>query len=107
MQPDNEAGAHVFYRSFCIITDMTDPIYIFPIWIIAVDCVLGLVLLTLVGRTGMNFSPPENSPFFCMKIFAQAANLLSRVFRPITSGFLIQPLGRFMWGGSFLCSGFK
>jgi len=42
-----------------------------------------------------------------MKIFAQAANLLSRVFRPITSGFLIQPLGRFMWRGSFLCSGFK
>ena len=70
---------------------MSDPISIFPIWIIAIDYVLGLVMWTLVGRTAMNVFLPENSPFFFMKFFVQATNPLLRVFRPITPGFLIQP----------------
>jgi hypothetical protein len=71
---------------------MTDPVSIFPIWVIAIDYILGLVMWTLVGRTAMNFFLPENSPFFFMKFFVRATDPLLRVFAPVTPGFLIRPL---------------
>lgn len=71
---------------------MTDPVSIFPIWIIAIDYILGLVMWTLIGRTAMNVFLPENSPFFFMKFFVRATDPLLRVFAPITPGFLIRPL---------------
>lgn len=70
---------------------MTDPVSIFPIWVIAIDYLLGVVMWTLVGRTAMNFFLPENSDFFFMKIFVKSTDPLLRVFRPITPGFLIRP----------------
>ncbi len=71
---------------------MNDAAAIFPIWILAIDYVLGLVMWTLVGRVAMNFFLPENSEFFFMKFFVRATNPLLRLFRPLTPGFLIQPL---------------
>jgi hypothetical protein len=71
---------------------MTDPVSIFPIWIIAIDYILGLVMWTLVGRTAMNVFLPENSPFFFMKFFVRSTDPLLRVFAPVTPGFLIRPI---------------
>lgn len=71
---------------------MTDPVSIFPIWIIAIDYILGLVMWTLVGRTAMNVFLPENSPFFFMKFFVRATDPLLRFCAPITPGFLIRPI---------------
>ncbi len=71
---------------------MNDAASIFPLWVLVIDYVLGLVMWTLVGRVAMNFFLPENSQFFFMKAFVRGTNPLLRLFRPITPGFLIQPL---------------
>ena len=64
----------------------------FPLWVIIIDYVLGMVMWTLIGRFGMGIFLPENSNFFFMRFFVRATDPLIKVFRPITPGFLIQPL---------------
>jgi hypothetical protein len=63
-----------------------------PIWVLAIDYVLGMVMWTLVGRFGMGLFLPETSSFFFMRFFVRVTDPLIRVFRPITPGFLIQPM---------------
>jgi hypothetical protein len=62
----------------------------FPVWVIAVDYLLGMVMWTLVGRAAMNLFLPIDSDFFFMKIFVLTTNPIIKVFRWITPGFLIQ-----------------
>lgn len=64
----------------------------FPLWIIVIDYVLGMVMWTLIGRFGMGIFLPENSSFFFMRFFVRATNPLLKAFGPITPGFLIQPM---------------
>ncbi|MFT5489492.1 MAG: hypothetical protein ACI9MU_004432 [Alphaproteobacteria bacterium] len=64
----------------------------FPIWVIAIDYVLGVVMWTLIGRVGMSFFLPENSSFFFMRVFVRMTEPLLRAFRIITPGFLVRPL---------------
>lgn len=64
----------------------------FPLWVIAIDYLLGVVMWTLIGRTAMNVFLPEDSAFFFMRVFVKATDPLLRLFRPITPGFLVQPL---------------
>ena len=64
----------------------------FPIWVIIVDYVLGTIMWTLIGRAAMNLFLPINSDFFFMKVFVRLTNPLLRLFRPITPGFLAEPL---------------
>jgi hypothetical protein len=68
---------------------MTQP---FPLWAIVIDYVFGMVMWTLIGRFGMGIFLPENSNFFFMRFFVRATDPLIKLFRPITPGFLIQPL---------------
>jgi uncharacterized protein YggT (Ycf19 family) len=67
-------------------------IFIHPLWVIVVDYVLGVVMWTLVGRAAMNVFLPEDSSFFFMRFFVRATNPVIALFRPITPGFLIDPL---------------
>jgi uncharacterized protein YggT (Ycf19 family) len=71
---------------------MSDPASIFPLWIIALDYVLGMVMWTLIGRAAMNLFLREDSNFFFMKVFVKSTNPLIRLFRPVTPAFLITPL---------------
>lgn len=64
----------------------------FPLWVIAIDYILGVVMWTLIGRTGMNLFLPEDSSFFFMRFFVRSTNPLLKVFAPVTPGFLIPPL---------------
>jgi uncharacterized protein YggT (Ycf19 family) len=64
----------------------------FPIWVVAIDYVLGVIMWTLIGRFGMSLFLPENSNFFFMRFFVRATDPLIRLFRPVTPAFLIQPL---------------
>lgn len=64
----------------------------FPIWVLAIDYVLGMVMWTLIGRFAMGLFLPEDSSFFFMRFFVMATNPLIRVFAPITPGFLIPPM---------------
>lgn len=68
---------------------MTDP---FPVPVILLDYVLGMVMWTLIGRVGMNLFLPTNSDFFFMKAFVKLTDPILRVFRPITPGFLAEPI---------------
>lgn len=65
---------------------------IFPFWVIALDYLLGVVMWTLIGRVAMNIFLPEDSDFFFMRFFVKSTNPLIRLFRPITPGFLAEPL---------------
>jgi hypothetical protein len=64
----------------------------FPLWVIVLDYLLGMVMWTLIGRFGMGIFLPENSQFFFMRFFVRATNPLLKAFGPITPGFLIQPM---------------
>ncbi len=71
---------------------MDDPLAIFPIWVVAIDYVFGVIMWTLIGRTAMNVFLAEDSNFFFMKFFVRATNPILKVFRIVTPGFLLQPL---------------
>ena len=64
----------------------------FPLWVLILDYILGAIMWTLIGRVAMNIFLPEDSDFFFMKIFVKGTNPLLRLFKPITPGFLIDPL---------------
>lgn len=64
----------------------------FPIWVLALDYILGMIMWTLIGRFGMGLFLPENSNFFFMRFFVRATNPLIKFFSPVTPAFLIQPL---------------
>lgn len=64
----------------------------FPIWVIAIDYILGVVMWTLIGRFGMRIFLPEESKFFFSRFFIRVTDPLLKVFRPITPGFLIPPM---------------
>ncbi len=64
----------------------------FPLWVVVVDYLLGVVMWTLVGRFGMNLFLPLNSNFFFMRFFVRATDPLIRAFGPITPGFLVAAL---------------
>jgi len=64
----------------------------FPIWILVIDYVLGVVMWTLIGRCGMNVFLPVNSRFFFMRFFVRVTDPLLKLFAPVTPAFLIAPL---------------
>ncbi len=61
----------------------------FPLWVIVVDYVLGVIMWTLIGRFGMRMFLPETSNFFFMRFFVRSTDPLIRFFAPVTPGFLI------------------
>lgn len=71
---------------------MDASIALLPVWVLAIDYLLGVVMWTLIGRTAMNFFLPVDSDFFFMKVFVKFTNPIIAVFRPVTPGFLIEPL---------------
>ena len=62
----------------------------FPLWVIALDYVLGAIMWTLIGRSAMNVFLPTNSSFFFMRVFVRMTDPFLRLFRPITPGFLLE-----------------
>lgn len=67
-------------------------IFIHPLWVIVVDYVLGVAMWTLIGRSAMNFFLREDSDFFFMRFFVRSTDPIIRFFKPVTPGFLIDPL---------------
>lgn len=63
-----------------------------PLWAIALDYVLGMIMWTLIGRVAMNLFLDTKSDFFFMRFFVRATDPLLRLFRPITPSFLVEPL---------------
>lgn len=64
----------------------------FPIWVVVIDYVFGMIMWTLIGRAGMSIFLPENSTFFFMRFFVRVTNPVIKLFSVITPGFLIQPI---------------
>ena len=71
---------------------MDNPLAAFPIYVVLLDYVLGLVMWTLIGRFGMNLFLPVDSSFFFMRVWVRMTNPLLRLFKPITPSFLMDPL---------------
>lgn len=63
-----------------------------PLWVIIIDYVLGMVMWTLIGRFAMQLFLPKESRFFFSRIFIRITDPLLKIFKPITPGFLIEPL---------------
>ena len=63
-----------------------------PAWVLLLDYVLGTIMWTLIGRSAMNIFLPINSDFFFMRVFVRMTDPVLRVFRPVTPGFLIEPV---------------
>ncbi|MBZ0217570.1 MAG: YggT family protein [Fimbriimonadaceae bacterium] len=68
---------------------MQDVFSAFPVWVLALDYILGVVMWTLIGRSAMNLFLPEDSDFFFMKAFVRLTDPILKVFKPITPGFLL------------------
>jgi len=64
----------------------------FPIWVLAIDYLLGMIMWTLIGRFAMGIFLPQDSSFFFMRFFVRSTNPIIRLFSPITPGFLIAPM---------------
>jgi hypothetical protein len=64
----------------------------FPIWVVVIDYVLGMIMWTLIGRFGMRIFLPEESNFFFMRFFVRATDPLLRLFNPVTPAFLVPPM---------------
>ena len=64
----------------------------FPIWVLVLDYVLGVIMWTLIGRAAMGIFLPEDSSFFFMRFFVRVTDPILKLFRPITPGFLLEPL---------------
>ena len=64
----------------------------FPLWVIVIDYLLGMVMWTLVGRAAMNLFLPIDSDFFFMKVFVRATNPILKLFRWVTPKFLVEPI---------------
>lgn len=63
-----------------------------PLTITIIDYIAGMVMWTLIGRAGMNIFLPIDSKFFFMKAFVFLTDPFLRMFRPITPGFLLEPM---------------
>ncbi len=64
----------------------------FPLWVVVIDYLLGMIMWTLIGRFGMGIFLPQNSQFFFMRFFVRVTDPLIRLFGPVTPGFLIAPM---------------
>ena len=64
----------------------------FPIWVVAIDYLLGVVMWTLIGRFAMGIFLSEDSSFFFMRFFVKSTNPVIKVFAILTPSFLVQPL---------------
>ncbi len=64
----------------------------FPIWVIAIDYLLGVVMWTLIGRFAMGIFLSEDSSFFFMRFFVKSTNPVIKIFAILTPSFLVQPL---------------
>ncbi len=71
---------------------MTGPLGDIPVWVLLLDYALGMMMWTLIGRAAMSLFLPADSEWFFMKVFVRVTDPILRVFRPITPGFLIEPL---------------
>ncbi|MFZ2103385.1 MAG: hypothetical protein WAU86_22765 [Oricola sp.] len=71
---------------------MPDTIAPFPLWVIALDYTLGVVMWTLIGRAALNIFLPEDSDWFFMRFFVRVTNPVLKLFSILTPGFLIEPL---------------
>lgn len=64
----------------------------FPIWIIIIDYLVGVVMWMLIGRFAIGIFLPEDSSFFFMRFFVKSTNPIIKVFSPVTPSFLVQAL---------------
>jgi len=71
---------------------MEQTLSLFPLWVLILDYVLGMIMWTLIGRAAMNLFLPTTSDFFFMRAFVWLTDPILKIFKPVTPGFLIEPV---------------
>lgn len=71
---------------------MEAPLAIFPIWVVVIDYILGMIMWTLIARTAMSFFLPADTKFFFARFFIRVTDPLIKLFKPITPSFLLDAL---------------
>ena len=61
-----------------------------PLYVYAIDYILGVVMYTLIGRSAMNIFQREDSDFFFMKAFVKLTNPILDFFAFMTPRFLVR-----------------
>jgi uncharacterized protein YggT (Ycf19 family) len=71
---------------------MENPLAIYPLWVVVIDYVLGVIMWTLVARVGMMIFLPADTQFFFARFFIRVTDPIIKLFRPITPSFLLDAL---------------
>ena len=54
----------------------------FPLWVLVVDYIMGVIMWTLIGRFGMSLFLREDTPFFFARFFIRVTNPLLHLLWP-------------------------
>lgn len=68
--------------------ELVSPMSIHPIWVLAVDYVLGTFMWLLIGRAAFGIFMAPDAPFFFNRIFVKWTDPIIKAFRILTPGFL-------------------
>ena len=60
-----------------------------PIWILALDYLLGAIMWTLIARFALNLFLPLDSNWGFMRIIVRLTDPILKAFGPVTPGFLV------------------
>ncbi len=71
---------------------METPLAIFPIWVVVIDYVLGMIMWTLIARVAMLFFLPQDTKFFFARFFIRVTDPIIKLFAPVTPSFLLDSL---------------
>jgi len=64
----------------------------FPIWILIVDYILGVIMWTLIGRAALSLFLSDDTDWAFMRIWVKVTDPILKLFAFITPGFLVKPL---------------
>jgi hypothetical protein len=65
------------------------PLQAFPIWVVIIDYVFGIIMWTLIGRSAMGLFQREDSKFFFMRFFVVTTDPIIKAFRIVIPKFLV------------------
>ncbi|MEM7683567.1 MAG: YggT family protein [Pseudomonadota bacterium] len=63
-----------------------------PLWLLAIDYLLGAIMWTLIGRAALSLFLPVDSSWGFMRIIVRLTDPILKLFAPLTPGFLVAPI---------------
>ena len=67
-------------------------IIIFPIWLIAIDYLLGFLMAIFIIKFILNILLPEHSPFFILSLFKKITEPIIKLTNKLIPYFIVKPM---------------